>query len=253
MVDYYSFKISRDDAKKKVLSSEPIFNEQGFKNKFDNFIIAWDAIKNDAIKYKSRDEMKPKNLSQNDNLIYFLNDDGEIGNGMYLAAACQNFITWQNTFLQPIIDSVAQNGILHYFSKNMQKKIPVQNAKNHQTLLLEDCFNNSIYYNFEDLISTYSRRDIFKEDKTINYLNYNSFIYDFASIEEELGRLLLPGKCLFDNEDNLNFVTYWSEGYRGQKLSTLIFFYDKYPQKNLNDEEKLIRVSDFPPLYPSDQ
>ena len=50
--------------------------------------------------------MKPKNLSQNDNLIYFLNDDGEIGNGIYLAAACQKFITWQNNFLQPIIDSV---------------------------------------------------------------------------------------------------------------------------------------------------
>ena len=238
MVDYYSFKISRDDAKNKVLKNEPIFKEQGFTNKFKKFISAWNEIKSKAIKYKCRVPMKPIELSENDRLIYFLNDDGEIGNGMYLAAACQNFITWQNTFLQPIIDSVAQNGILHYFSKNMKKKIPVQNAKINQTLLLEDCFNNSIYYDLDDIISTYSRRDIFKEDGTINYFNYNSFIYDFESIEEELGKILLPGKCLFDNEDNLNFMTYWSEGYRGGKSDTLSVFYLKYPQKDLNDEEK---------------
>ena len=239
MVDYYSFKISRDDAKNKVLSSASVFKEQGFKNKFEKFISAWNEIKNDAIQYKRRDKMEPKELSENDKLIYFLNDDGEIGNGMYLAAACQNFITWQNNFLQPIIDSVGQNGILHYFLKNMKKKIPVQSAKKYQTLLLEDCFNNSMYYDFEDIISIYSRRDIFKEDGTINYLNYNSFIYDFESIEEELGRLLLPGKCLFDNEDNLNFVTYWSEGYRGGKSDTLFYFYFLYPQKDLDYEEKL--------------
>ena len=56
-----------------------------------------------------------------------------------------------------------------------------------------------MYYNFEDIISSFSRRDIFKDERTINYYNYNTFIYDFESIEEELGKLLLPGKCLFDN------------------------------------------------------
>ena len=238
MVDNYSFKISRDDAKKRELKSEPIFKEPGFQNKFNNFIKAWNEIRSEAIKYKCRDEMKPKELNKDEKLICFLNDDGEWENGMYLAAACQNFITWQNTFLQPIIDNVAQNGILHYFAKNMQRKIPLQSAKINQTLLLEDCFNNSLYYNFEDIISTFSRRDIFKEDETINYFNYNSFIYDFASIEEELGRLLLPGKCLFENEDNLNFVAYWSEGFQGGKSDTLSNFYLKYPQKDLDELEK---------------
>ena len=238
MVDNYSFKISRDDAKKSPLKNEPIFNEKGFVDKFNNFIKAWDEIKNKAIKYKCRPEMKPKDLNKDDKLIYFLNDDGELGYGMYIAAACQNFITWQNSFLQPIIDNVAQNGILHYFVKNMQRKIPVQNAKINQTILIEDCFNNSLYYNFEDIISTFCTRDIFKEDGTINYFNYNSFIYDFSSIEEEFGKLLLPGKYLFENEDNLNFVTYWSEGFRGGKSDTLSSFYIKYPQTDLNSEEK---------------
>ena len=242
MVDNYSFKISRDEAKKQMLIDSKIFKEKGFENKFINFINAWDSIKSEAIKYKCRPEMKPKNLDKKEKLVYFLNDDGELGYGMYIAAACQNFITWQNSFLQPIIDKVAQNGILHYFVKNMQRKIPVQTAKINQTLLIEDCFNNSFFYNFEDIIQTFSRRDIFKEDGTINYFNYNSFIYDFTSVEEELGKLLLPGKCLFEGEENLNFIAYWSEGFRGGKSDTLSNFYLKYPQKDLESEEKKIII-----------
>ena len=185
MVEKYSFKISREEAKKKILKYESIVKEKGFDVKFNNFIKAWDEIKSEAIKYKCRPEMAPKTLKQGDQLSYFLNDDGELGFGMYLASACQNFITWQNSFLQPIIDSVAQNGILHYFAKNMQRKIPVQSAKINQTLLIEDCFNNSLLYNnFEELISTFCTRDIFNENGKINYLNYNTFVYDFDSIEE---------------------------------------------------------------------
>ena len=261
MVENYSFKISRDDAKKRILKNEQIFSENGFAPKYKNFINAWNQIKSEAIKYKCRPEMIPKDLKQEDNLVYFLNDDGELGYGMYLAAACQNFITWQNSFLQPIIDNIAQNGILHHFANNMQRKIPVQSAKINQTLLIEDCFNNSLYYNFEDIISTFCRRDIFQEDGTINYSNYNSFIYDFGSIEEELGKLLLPGKCLFENEDNLNFITYWSEGFRGGKSDTLINFYLKYPQKDLTEYEIMIifeyiqleKNKDFKPFFGSMQ
>ena len=243
MVDYYSFRISRDDAKNRSLNNEPIYTEKSFSNKLNNFTKAWNAIKSEAVKYKCRPIMKKKDLSSNDKLVYFLNDDGELGYGMYLAAAGQNFITWQNSFLQPIIDSVAQNGILHCFAKNMQRRIPLQDAKLNQILLIEDCFFNSSYYNFEDILSTFSKRDIFKENKTINYFNYNSFIYDFVSIEEELGKLLLPGKCLFENEDNLNFITYWSEGFRGGKSDTLSLFYLKYPQKDLNKDEKLVIIN----------
>ena len=261
MVEKYSFRISRDEAKKKVLKSEPIYTENGFKKKFNNFINSWKNIRKEANKYKCRPEMKEKDLSANDELIYFLNDDGELGNGMYLAAACQNFISWQNTFLQPILDSVAQNGILHCFTNSMSRKIPVQSAKINQILLIEDCFKNSMYYNFEDLISTFSRRDIFKNDGKINYINYNSFAYDFESIEEKLGKLILPGKCLFDNEDNLNFVTYWSEGFRGGNSDILTNFYIKYLQIDLNEEEKSIilkyiekeKNSDFKPFFASMQ
>ena len=240
MVDNYSFKVSRDDAKKRILEEEDIFNAPNFKNKFDNFIESWDGIKNEAIKYKCRPEMPIKDLKQTDTIINFLNDDGELNGGMYIAAACQNFISWQNSFLQPIIDAVKHNGILHFYVNNLQKMIPVQSAKINQTLLIEDCFKKSQYKNFLELMYTFSKRDIFKEDGTINYINYNSFIYDYDKLEEEFGRLLLPGLCLFQSEDNLNFVTFWSEGFRGGKSETLSTFYMKYPQKDLNMLEKQI-------------
>ena len=240
MVDTYSFKISRDDAKKRNLDNEQIFKDPNFIKKFDTFIDIWDEIKLEAVKYKCRPDMEVKNLSRLDKLNYFLNDNAELNGGMYIAAACQNFISWQNSFIQPIIDSVKHNGILHFYVINLQKKIPVQSAKINQTLLIEDCFKKSQYKTFLELIYTFSKRDIFKDDGTINYINYNSFIYDYIKIEEELGKLLLPGKCLFDSEDNLNFVTYWSEGFRGGKSSTLSTFYQKYPQKDLNNNEREI-------------
>ena len=240
MVDTYSFKISRDDAKKRCLENEEIFKDPNFIIKFDKFIDIWDEIKYESIKYKCRPDMQIKNLSRKDKLINYLNDNAELNGGMYIASACQNFITWQNSFIQPIIDSVKHNGILHFYVNNLQKKIPVQSAKSYQALLIDDCFKNSQYKSFLELIYTFSKRNIFKNDGTINYINYNSFIYDYTKIEEELGKLLLPGKCLFDNEDNLNFVIYWSEGFRGGKSSTLSNFYLKYPQKDLNNNEKQI-------------
>jgi len=64
MVDIYSFKISRDDAKKRILENEEIFSDNNFKNKYNKFIKSWEGIKEDAIKYKCRDEMPVKTISQ---------------------------------------------------------------------------------------------------------------------------------------------------------------------------------------------
>ena len=92
--------------------------------------------------------------------------------------------------------------------------------------------------NINDLIYSFSERKIFGENGKINYSDYNSFEYDYNAIEEELGKIILPGVCLFDSEKNLNFVTFWSEGFRGERSETLSKFYLKYPQKDLDKEEK---------------
>ena len=242
MVEHYSFKISREDAKTKKLSNMEIIKEPEFNHKFKNFLKSWEEIKSEAKKYKCRPQMPVKNLSIDDILICFLNDCGELYNGMYLASACQNFIEWQNTFLQPIVDGNQFNGILHPYVENIKKKIPVQDAKSDQILLINERFSKTKYRDLFDVIYSFSGRNIFNEKGMINYSDYNSFVYDFEAIEEELGKILLPGVCLFEGEDELNFITFWGEGLRGSKSEMLSKFYLKYPQKDLNEEEKEIIV-----------
>ena len=187
--------------------------------------------------------MKVKELSKDDKLAYFLNDINENDYGMYIAAGYDNFIKWQNDFLEPIIKNGKNNKSLYYYIKILEKKIPIQEANKNQILQIENCFNTSDLYNFEDLVNAFSRRNIFGKDGKIDYLNYNSFIYDISSIEEELGKLILPGKSLFQEEDNLNFVSYWGEGFNGGKSEIFQKFYAKYKQKDLEDNEKDIIVN----------
>ena len=233
MVETYSYQITREKAKKTKLKDDEGFDP----NKFKLFENSWNHIYKKATKFKCRDPMEPKKLTSEDTLIYFLNDDNELGYGMYLAAACQNFISWQNEFLKPIIDSSKFNGNLRYYIENMKKKIPVQEANSNQILSFDDCFKNSSYKDFDDLLYTFTKRDIYDKDQ-INYQRYNKFKFDFAMIEEELGKLILPEKCLFENEDKLNFVIFWGEGFRGGQSEIIQKFYEKYPQVDLNEEER---------------
>ena len=119
----------------------------------------------------------------------------------------------------------------------MRKKVPLQEANLNQILSIENCYHNSSYKDFNDLVDTFTKRDIYKEDK-IYYQNYNKIIYDFQMIEEELGKLILPEKCLFENEDVLNFVIFYGEAFRGRQSEITQKFYEKYPQIDLIEEEK---------------
>jgi hypothetical protein len=177
--------------------------------------------------------MPPIDLDENTSLAHFLNDDGEICKGMYIAAAYQNFITWQNQFLDGLIEPLRQNGILHYFIKNIGKSIDVQNAKKNEALNF-DIINESLI----EKIFESSQRNIFTQKDKVNYLNYKQFIYDFDYLEKILGETLLPGKVKFNGTLNLKYVTYCFEGFRGSKTSVLSDFAGKYKIEPLNIESK---------------
>ena len=231
MTEKYSYKISREEAKKTKLSKE---KENIPKEIKDNFMDAWNHIYEDCKIYKFR-AITPKKLTENDELINFLIDDNETA---YLPAAYHNFIIWQNNFLKKIIESAKSNDNLNYYVDNMKIEIPLQEATQNQILLIDECFKNSIYDNFDDLIYSFSKRDIFDKKEMIENINYNSYKFEISSLEEELGKLILPEKCMFEGEENLNFVTFYGEGFRGGKSGTLRKFYSKYPQKDLDDNEK---------------
>jgi hypothetical protein len=235
MINHFSYKISRKDAYTKKIKDDPIFKEKDF----DEFLDAWNNIREYVTQYKCTPLKEPSLISKNTPIINFLVDDGEIGYGMYLAGGYEQFIKWQNNFIQPITKSLDKNkdGILYYLNQNLKHKIDVQKATDNE-IIKKDFPDNSIYINFLHLININSYRNIyFKNDSSkINYLTYNNFIYDFPTIEEELGKILLTGKRLFNN--TIHFVTYTYEGFRGEKSSTLIDFMTIYPPKKLNDNEK---------------
>jgi hypothetical protein len=120
----------------------------------------------------------------------------------------------------------------------MKRNIPVQTASPEHIVLIDKKIKASKYNDIKDIINSFSERNIFNDNGKINYSNYNMFIYDYDSIEEELGNIILPGVCLFENEKKLNFIIYWSEGFRGGNSDIISKFYYKYKQKDLTKGEK---------------
>ena len=225
MINTYSGKISRNDAENKiVLNKEEIYKDEIFQKRFESFKSLW----NDFLWKDCNNNDKPiKQLSGYEKLAYFLND--EKGSGMYISNGYKNFIKWQNEFLEPIVNSYKnkKNSILSCYISKIEKKISVQSSNDIEILQIEKCFENSYYKNFSDLIYTYANRDI---------NNYNKFTYDFKKIEEELGNLILPGKCLFD--ENINYVIYQLEGFKLINYDFFINYGNKYGEQELTIEEK---------------
>ena len=245
MVDNYSFIITREEAKEQKLSEQKLYEKltktiDGKKKKnniFEQFFIIWDEIKDKAVEYQSN-KLEIKELDKDNSLAYFLNDANEADYGMYIAAGYQYFIKLQNDFLNYIIEHGNDKPYLKLYFENMENKIPIYEANNNQILLLYQIYKTSEYKSLGEIVNTFTKRKIYNKDGTINYKNYNEFEFDYQSIEEELSKLILPGKCLFENETNLNFVTYWGEGFNGGKSDFLQRFEKSYETETLTDEEK---------------
>jgi len=256
LLNIYSYKISRDDAKKRKLSEElsfilmnynKIYNSSindvnVFTNKYINpFIKSWNQIKDKLIKYNEKliiDKTKGENPLEIsiDNLISnFLVDDDDKDGGLFLASAYENMIEWQNQFLNEIISSNNKNGILNSYIYQLEKEINIQDATENEIININDD-TKKIFY---DLILSSSMRNIFdnKNDNKINYRNYNDIIYNYDLIEEELGKLILPGLKRF-KKGKIKFVTFLYEGFRRGNSNILIEYSNKYQQRELNERER---------------
>ena len=246
MVDCYSFKITRDEANNKKLKEEDKYKKRNQKkNIYKDFFDTWKKINKYAIKYKSNDLKPPKELNEDDNLIYFLNDVNEVGKGMYIAAGYEFFIKTQNDFLNYFLEHGEDKPYLKFYFENIKNKIPIYEANNNQIVLIHSMFKTSEYKSFPDIVNTYTKRKIFNDDKSINYLNYNELEFDFQGVEEELAKLILPGKCLFADENNLNFINYWGEGFNGGKKDFLQKFEEIfYNPEELTKNEKIL-INDY--------
>ena len=254
MIETYTYKITRDQGKELKIKDELMrLNNDILYKQFKDFQDGWkhfmnflsEKQKNNEIKdqyllkYKCRPEMKLKDIKDSDVIANVLNDDGEWLFGMYLAAAYQKFINWQNTFLNNIIGNISQSGVLHYFKEQLEKEIYAQDATKSEVVSLDLDNGNSIYNSFDEIIAAFSKRSFIDLEGKINYRNYKNIKYDFDLIEEELRKIILPGKKLFKNEGQ-RFVTYGFEGYRGGNSTVIQEFIAKYNQNPLQKEERKI-------------
>ena len=235
MINYYSGKIPRNEANKaeRSLNLEEIYKkDEIFRNKFEKFKSIWNEHLSKELKEyeKNKSNKFLDKFYGNERLAYFLNDDDDKGYGIFLSNGLRKFIEWQNSFLKPIIKiyKSKKNNILNCYISHMEKSVNVQNANNLQILQLEKCFENTFYINFDELLYIYFER---KSD------NINDFEYNFEKIEQEIGKSLLPNKCLF-NEKNMKYIIYQNEGFRFINYDLLIIFGKKYGQKELNEEDR---------------
>ena len=236
MLDKYSNKISREEAKKKTIKGE-LKNNDDMQKLFDKFKKGWKNIYKDLSNYDCNGQLPPKNITEDDCLAYCLNDNLENDYGKYIATAYKDFITYQNEFLKPLIENNSNNEYLYPYSNKIKKKIIVQNASKKEIVSLN--IKNDIFQSFDDLINTFSFRNCFKENGDIHYLNYREYKFDFYSIEVELSKILLPEKRLFCDEQNQNFISYTFEGFN-QNECIILDFKEKIKEcKLLSNEEKV--------------
>ena len=74
MINKYSYNITRDKAKE-IKISEILTNpdDKYLITYFKDFIKGWDKVKENAIKYKCRNEMPVKTIKEDDPIAYILN------------------------------------------------------------------------------------------------------------------------------------------------------------------------------------
>ena len=253
LINIYSFNLSREDAKKIIFKDElnnivekykkiypnTIINKEIFEKEYINpFINSWNMIKKKCIKYKCRDlRASEKQMDINLPLYYFLVDDGDINGGIFLASAYQHLIEWQNSFLNEIISKNNTSGILNNYVSQLEQQINVQEATKDEIINID----NQTFQSLEELISNGTIINSFSKDKNnIVYINYNDIIYNYEYIEEELGKIILPGLKKF-KPGEIKFVTYLYEAFRVNDKDSILTIYNfKYIQKDLLVEEKYI-------------
>ena len=241
---YYSYNIERKEAKEKSLGIEKenlinnLFNsdKEKFNTLMKSFETGWNNIKDIAIKFECKDEMKPHEIKkiEDEKIAFFLVDKSELNYGMYLAAAYQSLIGIQTSFINSIINFSDENGndsIHKNYIKQISKAINIQDAEKKDILKL--CKEEKL----NEIINLCSIRKCFsKEDGIVIFNNYEGIEMNLDKIEENLCDNVISQVKQF--KPDITFVTYRFEGYRGKNSETLIKYMEKYkPQRKLNEDE----------------
>ena len=206
----YSHKITRENAKKKLLKDTEIYKNAELAKLIDKFIEFYNELKiydNKGNKIKLTKENKLCDFVIDDN-----NEVGKTYKDIY-----KIFIEKQNNEIKEILDIKINEGI---FNSNCRNRINVQQIKEDEIFTL----NSSEQFSFIDIIYNSSYRKIID---TQDEKNYNSFELNLIDIEEDMTELLLKNKKLLNTDLIIDFI-YNNEIFDNQVNDLIITFKNNY-------------------------
>ena len=270
MIDKYSFKLTRIEALEHKLKD--VFNsfkdteeeqkeKQSVIKKFEDYKKGWEIIKNSVTRYECDEKEKREEISEEDNLNFFLNDSGEEGRGSYNFIAYNNLCHYQmnviNKFIKPFISRKSsmssqilseqkhppvqnpdeKQGFIQFLIESFEKEILIQDATEHDILTFDISKVNSPYYSMLDLISKFSYRRITDKSGNVDYSHYRKIIYNFELIEFELEKIFLIGKSSFSEKQKT--MLFCGEIFASD-MTIFEQFEKKYMQEELGSDKQLL-------------
>ena len=232
MINYVSFKYSREEAKAKKVKEE--ITDENFISLLEEFIQIYKEIRPNIKQIDCHDIGNSYQEIDEDNVLLsdLCVDSGEMGFGLVLLEIYKEFSVWQNSFINEVIDS--DNIQLNIYKELFNTKIMIQDCEEKQILDLPN-FDSKITLKDEksstlyEMILGYSHR----KDSVI--------IYNYDEIEDELAAFILPKLRCFKQE--FRKVVYQYECFIGERSSLILQFLDKYQQRKLTQIEFYAVVS----------
>ena len=223
VINYCSYKLSRDEAKTIVINKDKEIIDRKI---LDKFIEVYGKLRPrveqyDCFVFKDKGgKMLFNDLKKDNYLSNFCPDVGDFNYGMVIASIYMNMISWQNQFINVVLNS---NNIS---DKNYEGLFENE-------IMIQDCDES-------DIIKLPSIEDIMNNIIKNSYQkNFGVIIYNYDLIEKELASKYLPQikKFVSENDKCLRYVIYQFEGFRGNQSNILTQFIEKYKPKELKQEE----------------
>ena len=235
MINFVSFRYSREEAKEKLLENEID------KNKID-LIKEFIKIYNEIRLYMRQKlgggfaEMNLEKLKLSDLCI----DPNEEGFGLYLFKIYNEMIEWQNSFINYIINSGKEK--MNIYKELFNLPIMIQDCEEDQIIKLPNLDDHLKYNDNNENILDKNKFNLLRIIFDNSYKKENKILYNYKEIENTLVSNILPKLKCFKSE--IRQVIYQYECFIGDRSKIIMDFIKRYPQKQFNDieSEDLIKI-----------
>ena len=226
MINFVSFKYSRDEAKSKLVKDE--IKDEEFISLLRDFIPIYKKIR-PYIKQEGCHEFGLQFEEINEDTV-LLNelcvDSGEMGYGLVLLAMYKDMAGWQNSFINEVLNS--ENIQLKNYKDLFNSKIMIQDCETEQILDLP-------YFESQIILRNDKNATLLEMITDNSIRKGGEVFYNLDEIEDELAAFILPRIKAF--KQDIRKVVYQYECLIGDRSSLIINFIDKYQQRELTEIE----------------